>query len=70
MTYSIQISNRYKIMFSDSSYKPYRKKPTISVYDIEQNCETKIASFNNQCAFEWFVKLMSAKEQNDGREGD
>lgn len=59
MTYSIRINSRYKVLFSDSNFKPYRKKPTISVYDEEENCETKIASFNNQDAFIWFIKLIS-----------
>ena len=52
MTYSLQIG-KYKMLFSDSNFKPYRKKPTISILD--ENVETKIASFNNQDAFEWFV---------------
>ena len=56
MTYSINMG-KFKIMFSDSTFKPYRKKPTISV--LEENCETKIASFNSQETFEWFInKLM------------
>lgn len=55
MTYSLQIGN-YKLIFSDSNFKPYRKKPTISVYDADINVEQKIASFNSQEAFEWFVK--------------
>ena len=54
MTYSLQIGN-YKMIFSDSSFKPYRKKPTISIYDADINVEQKIASFNNQDAFDWFV---------------
>lgn len=56
MTYSIQISKNKKMMFSDSNFKPYRKKPTISIYDMELNIEQKIASFNNQDAFEWFLR--------------
>jgi hypothetical protein len=55
MTYSLQI-DKYKMMFSDSNFKPYRKKPTISIYDTEENCETKIASFNSQDTFEWFIR--------------
>lgn len=58
MTYSTQIG-KYKILLSDTTFKPYRKKPTISVYDEEKNCETKIASFNNQETFEWFIKLLT-----------
>ena len=56
MTYSIQISKNKKIMFSDSNFKPYRKKPTISIYDMELNVDQKIASFNNKDAFEWFLR--------------
>ena len=48
---------KYKLLFSDSNFKPYRKKPTISIYDAEKNIETKIASFNNQETFEWFLSL-------------
>lgn len=57
MTYSIQLG-KYKLMFSDSNFKPYRKKPTISIYDETENCETKIASFNSKETFEWFIKLL------------
>lgn len=55
MTYSLQIG-KYKIIFSDSNFKPYRKKPTISIYDTELNINQKIASFNSQDTFEWFVR--------------
>jgi len=55
MTYSLQIG-KYKIIFSDCNFKPYRKKPTISIYDAELNIEQKIASFNSQDCFEWFVR--------------
>ena len=55
MTYSLQIG-KYKMIFSDSNFKPYRKKPTISIYDTELNIEQKIASFNSQDTFEWFVR--------------
>jgi hypothetical protein len=55
MTYSLQVG-KYKMIFSDSNFKPYRKKPTISIYDAEKNCETKIASFNSQDTFEWFIR--------------
>ena len=54
MTYSLQIG-RYKMIFSDSNFKSYRKKPTISIYDAELNIEQKIASFNSQDTFEWFI---------------
>ena len=60
MTYSMKIG-KYKLVFSDSNFKPLRKKPTISVYDEEENCETKVASFNNQEVFEWFVGLLSSE---------
>ena len=55
MTYSLQIG-KYKMIFSDSHFKPYRKKPTISIYDAELNIEQKIASFNSKEAFEWFIR--------------
>ena len=54
MTYSLQMG-KDKMIFSDSHFKPYRKKPTISIYDADLNVEQKIASFNSQEAFEWFV---------------
>ena len=54
MTYSMQIG-KYKMIFSDVNFKPYRKKPTISIYDADLNVEQKIASFNSQESFEWFV---------------
>lgn len=55
MTYSLQIG-KYKMIFSDSNFKPYRKKPTISIYDAELNIEQKIASFNSKDTFEWFIR--------------
>ena len=63
MTYSLQINKRYKMMFSNTAFKPYRKKPTISIYDAEKNCETKIASFNSQDTFEWFINLINGKDK-------
>lgn len=54
MTYSLQIG-KYKMIFSDSIFKPYRKKPTISILDADINVEKKIASFNSQDEFEWFI---------------
>lgn len=54
MTYSLQLG-KYKMIFSDNNFKPYRKKPTISIYDTDRNVEQKIASFSSQDAFEWFV---------------
>jgi hypothetical protein len=55
MTYSLQIG-KCKLIFSDTHFKPYRKKPTISVYDAEVNIEHKIASFNSKETFEWFIR--------------
>ena len=57
MTYSM-IVGKYKLMFSDTHFKDFRKKPTISVYDADTNSETKIASFNSQETFEWFVEAV------------
>lgn len=61
MTYSLPIG-KYKIIFSDSNFKPYRKKPTISIYDPEKNVESKIASFNSQNTFEWFVHNLTESQ--------
>ena len=55
MTYSLQIG-KCKLIFSDTNFKPYRKKPTISIYDAELNIEQKIASFNSKETFEWFIR--------------
>lgn len=55
MTYSLQIG-KCKLIFSDTHFKPYRKKPTISIYDAELNIEHKIASFNSKETFEWFIR--------------
>ena len=60
MTYSIDLGN-YKLIFSDSHFSYARKKPTISIYDKDKNTETKIASFNSQETFEWYVRML--KEQ-------
>lgn len=57
MTYSM-IVGKYKLIFSDTHFKDFRKKPTISVYDADTNSETKIASFNSQETFEWFVEAV------------
>ena len=62
MTYSIQIDRRYRIIFSDSHFKYCRKKPTVSIYDADENCETKVASFNSQDTFKAFIDLISTKE--------
>ena len=53
MIASIRLNNNKKLVFSDSSFSFARKKPTISV--VENNCETKIASFNSRETFEWFI---------------
>ena len=55
MTYSLWIGDSKKLIVSET-FKPMRKKPTLSVYDENTNTETKVASFNNQETFEWFVK--------------
>ena len=57
MTYSTNIG-KYKLIFSDTHFKDFRKKPTISVYDADTNSETKIASFNSQETFEWFIEAV------------
>jgi hypothetical protein len=67
MTYSLQIG-KCKLIFSDTNFKPYRKKPTISIYDAELNVEQKIASFNSKETFEWFIREYVkpyAKESED-----
>ena len=58
MTYSM-IVGKYKLIFSDTHFKDFRKKPTVSVYDADTNSETKIASFNSQESFEWFIELIT-----------
>lgn len=65
MTYSIKLTERHKMMFSDSNFKWCRKKPTVSIYDIDQNTETKIASFNSQETFEWFIGLFEGKRRSE-----
>ena len=57
MTYSMMVG-KYKLIFSDTHFKDFRKKPTISVYDADTNIETKIASFNRQETFEWFIEAV------------
>lgn len=47
------------IIVSDTHYKAWRTKPTLSVYDAETNCETKLASFNNEDAFKQFAELLA-----------
>lgn len=58
MTYLIQINDNLTMYFSDTHFSAYRKKPTISIYDKEQNCETKIASFNSEETFKFFLKTL------------
>jgi len=55
MTIKFEREN-YKIFLSDSSFKPERKKPTISVYDEKSHIEKIVASFNSNESFEWFMK--------------
>ena len=62
MTYSMQIG-RCKLIFSDTHFKDFRKKPTISVYDADNNSETKIASFNSQEVFEWFINQVAEQTE-------
>ena len=57
MTYSMMVG-KYKLIFSDTHFKDFRKKPTISVYDADTNSETKIASFNSKETFEWFIEAV------------
>lgn len=65
MTYSM-IVGKYKLIFSDTHFKDFRKKPTISVYDADTNIETKIASFNSQETFEWFIEeVVEADRKTD-----
>lgn len=60
MTYIFDFG-KFKLICSDSHFSYARKKPTVSVYDKEKNTETKIASFNNREAFEWFWNFVSDK---------
>ena len=60
-TLSLKIDDTHTMYFSDCHFKPYRKKPTISIYDEAENTETKIASFNNEESFKWFVGLVEGK---------
>ena len=57
MLYYIRVG-KYKLAFSDGLFAPTRKKPTISIYDAENNSFTKIASFNSKETFEWFTNIM------------
>ena len=51
-------NHKYRLVFSDTHYNYVRKKPTVSVYDERTNSETKIASFNSQETFEWFLDVL------------
>lgn len=62
MTVSLKLDNNHTMIFSDNHFKPYRKKPTISIYDAELNVEQKIASFNSDECFKWFIGLLNVKE--------
>lgn len=64
MTYSMMVG-KYKLIFSDTHFKDFRKKPTISVYDADTNSETKIASFNSQETFEWFIEAVVEADRKD-----
>lgn len=48
----------FEMIFSDSSYSDYRKKPTVSIYDKDTNTETLVACFRSKEAFEWFIGKM------------
>lgn len=65
MTVSLKIDDKRKIIFSDNNFKHCRKKPTMSVYDAELNVEQKVASFNSQETFEWFLELFEIREAED-----
>ena len=62
MTYSMMVG-KYKLIFSDTHFKDFRKKPTISVYDADANCEIKIASFNSKETFEWFINELAEQTE-------
>lgn len=62
MTVHLNLDEHRMMIFSDTHFKPYRKKPTISIYDDTKNCESKIASFNSQETFEWFLEEMGVKK--------
>ena len=69
MTYSM-IVGKYKLIFSDTHFKDFRKKPTISVYDADTNSETKIASFNSQETFEWFIEAVVEADRKTEPQAD
>ena len=64
MTYSIQINSNTKLEISDTLFKPYRKRPTLSIG--RGNCSTKIASFNNWESAIEFLKCFGYKESING----
>ena len=64
MTVSVKIDDKHKVIMSDTTFQPMCKKPTMSVYDSEKNVETKVASFNSQETFEWFIGLLGVKEES------
>ena len=57
MTVSINLGT-YKLIFSDASFSYCRKKPTVSIYDKDNNAETLLASFNSKETFDWFIEKM------------
>ena len=63
MTYGMDLGNDKKLIVSDVSFKPYRKKPTISILDEKKAMETLIASFTNQETFEYFVKIVTGEAE-------
>lgn len=61
MTHSITVG-RYRIIFSDESF-PNKKNPTVSIYDMWENREKKVASFNNKETFNWFCAVIEGYER-------
>ena len=70
MTYAIDISDRYRIYFSDTHFNYARKKPTISVYDKNRNMEMKVASFNNDESFVYLLRVLGVDEKEVKNEID
>ena len=57
MTVSMNLG-RYKLIFSDTHFEYARKKPTLSIYDKSENCETLYASFRSKDAFDSFIEML------------
>ena len=70
MTYLLPLADNREMIFSDTHFKDFRKKPTISIYDANVNCETKIASFNSQETFEWFIDTIVKPYSIDSKESE